>query len=564
MKPKTTIAKRAKHSPVKRRPRAETTTARDPAQWFLQLLGGNTTTSGENVNTRTVMGIPAYFACLRNISEDIGKTARHTYQETDKGKRKAPEHPTYPIVHITPNDEMGALDFHQTVTQHAIGWGGGFAEIVKRGDGRPAQLWPMDPTTITIVRLDTPRRELRYKVSVPGMSDVFLRPDQVIHIRGLSFDGICGYKIWWVCREILGAVLARQNFGGSFFGNGAQPSGLLEVPAGFSQKALANLRESFKQRYEGSENKGKTMLLEAGVTYKPVTFEPQKSQMMESIEFDIWNVCTLFRCTPNYIGSFQQAQGWSTREQTASDTVYNTLMGWYKRWEEEYQRKLFLKSEQSYFVKHNTNDILRADSAARAAFHTAMFHIGAASQNDILESEDKNTIGPDGDVYYVPANMIPSSIAAKGPQTPNPASPETPPNPGRKPAAIASIMAIARPHELLLEGALNRALAVETRKVKQAAKSEDEAAAIGNFYAEHVEHVIAAIGHVVEAFCASSGAQLDVFTHVRSLAAQHVEKSLVDTRTDGAMELWTSGARARSQAAEWMAKMVEIACGSAN
>jgi hypothetical protein len=49
--------------------------------------------------------------------------------------------------------------------------------------------------------------------------------------------------------------------------------------------------------------------------------------------------------------------------------------------------------------------LLRGDNASRADFYK-MFGMGGMSINEIRELEDQNPIGPDGDVRFVPANMM--------------------------------------------------------------------------------------------------------------------------------------------------------------
>lgn len=553
-------------------PRAETSTLSNPARWLIDAITGGESRAGVCVNPKTAMGLSPYFACLRNISEDIAKTPRHTMRRVNEGAEKASDHVTFRMVHISPNEEMGAFAFHETITQHALGWGGGFAEIVRRGDGRPFAMYALDPTTVTMERSNT--GQVRYIVRVAGLDPVPLASQNVIHIKAMGYDGFSGYLMSKISQEVIGAGIATQNYRSRWHGNGAQPSGALEIPAGFQDKQMKNLRESFAERHEGEENKGRTMLLEHGVTWKSISVDAQKAQMIETMEFDVEQICRVFRCMPDYVGHFKRAQGWSSREQTAADIVYNTLMSWYMRWEEEYERKLFLPSERDYFVKFNTDAILRADTEARAAWHTSMFQIGVSTQNDILRSEDKNTIGPSGDVRYVNQTMIPTDLlieklkadieATKNPpEPPAPAAPE-PAKPALKEPEnrLSTLMMLADAHEPLLADAFARVLRVEATKVEQARKKGNVESLRESFYADHEQHVIAAIGPVIEAFWVAATGKSAQMDYIRAAASCHVTASLHGIEDSALVASWADGERARRYTKALMSEMVELIAGT--
>lgn len=159
-------------------PRAAT--LRNPVEdWITDWFGGSKSLSGEVVNSKTALGIGAYFACLRAISEDIGKLPRFTYKRLKpRGRERAPEHTTYRLVHSEPNPEMSAMAFHETLTSHALGWKGGFAEIVRDGGGNPRELWPLDPSHVQQVR-EKNTRKLAYEVRHPDMQPVYLPPENI-------------------------------------------------------------------------------------------------------------------------------------------------------------------------------------------------------------------------------------------------------------------------------------------------------------------------------------------------------------------------------------------------
>ena len=108
--------------------------------------------------------------------------------------------------------------------------------------------------------------------------------------------------------------------------------------------------------------------------------------------------------------------------------VVYSLLPWLRLWEEEANRKLVSEEEQreGYYVKHVMDGLLRGDTESRAAFYKAMRELGVFSANDIAELEDRNPIGPLGDLRYISANLVPlGQEPAKEPLPKDDALPES-------------------------------------------------------------------------------------------------------------------------------------------
>jgi hypothetical protein len=88
-------------------------------------------------------------------------------------------------------------------------------------------------------------------------------------------------------------------------------------------------------------------------------------------------------------------------------------------------------------VKANTQAFLQGDTAARGALYKTMRELGVYSVNDILELEDRNPIGEEGDVRIVPMNF--QSLEALL----NPPQPQQQPDPEPMPEEPSPMMAKA-------------------------------------------------------------------------------------------------------------------------
>lgn len=390
--------------------RAETGSVSDlmnPRKWLLDWAGYRRTQSGEDVNQQTVLALSTYYDCLRNLAEDVSKLPLITYRRMERGKERAREHPAYSVLHDQANEDMGAMEFRMLLTAWAAGWGNGYAEIQTNQSGIVA-LYPIHPSRVMIKRRDNTRY---YVVRNEGKNPVEIPAKRMLHIRGMGdVDG--GYSICHIAAESLGLSIAAQTFGASFFGNGASMSGVLTHPNTIGEEALKGLRAQFAEMYGGAYNAARPAILEEGMKWERLGIPPEEAQFLETRQFQVEEVCRWFRMPPHKVQHLLRST-FSNIEHQSIEYVTDTLQPWLTRWEQEIQRKIFV-GEPDIFAEHLTLGLLRGDGIARKDFYAGMWQIGAMSQNDIRESENMNSIGPEGDVYYVPLNYVRSEDAAKG------------------------------------------------------------------------------------------------------------------------------------------------------
>ena len=228
------------------------------------------TASGKAVNERSAMQMTAVYACVRILSEAVASLPLHMYFYNDTGgKEKALTHPLYGILHDEPNPEMSAFSFRETLMAHLLLWGNAYAQVIRNGRGEVVALYPLMPDRMNVDRDSRGRLYYEYTRSdgdartLGGKSTVTLAPSDVLHIPGLGFDGLVGYSPIAMAKQSIGMGLACDEYGASFYQNGAQPGGVLEHPG--VVKDPKRVRESWNAIYQGSANAHRVAVLEEGV-----------------------------------------------------------------------------------------------------------------------------------------------------------------------------------------------------------------------------------------------------------------------------------------------------------
>ena len=344
------------------------------------------THAGKRVNDRTAMQIIAVYACVRVLSEAIAQLPLHVYQYTDNGKERVPKHPLYFLLHDQPNPEMTSFVFRETLMAHLLIYGNAYAQIIRNGRGEVLGLYPLMPDKVRVDRDDHGRliyRYSRYDEHNPNFrqqGEIILPMEQVLHIPGLGFDGLVGYSPIAMAKNALGLAVACDEYGSSFFANGAAPSAVLEHPGVI--KNPERVREAWQRAY-GSSNAHKTAILEEGMKYTPISIPNNEAQFLETRKFQIEEIARLYRVPLHMIGDLDHAT-FSNIEHLSLEFVKYTLDPWLVRWEQGLQKALLSDSEKGrYFIKFNVEGLLRGDYASRMQGYSIGIQNGFLCPNDV-------------------------------------------------------------------------------------------------------------------------------------------------------------------------------------
>jgi HK97 family phage portal protein len=361
-----------------------------------------TTSSGKTVNERTAMQTTAVYACVRILAETIASLPLHTYKYTASGKEKDTSHQLYYLLHDEPNPEMTSFVFRETLMSHLLLWGNAYAQIIRDGRGKVIALYPLLPDRVTVNRTTDGQLYYEYRKDT---GYVILRPEDVLHIPGLGFDGLIGYSPIAMAKNAIGMAIATEEYGAKFFSNGASPGGVLEHPG--VVKDPARIRESWNAVYQGSSNAHRVAVLEEGMKFQPIGIPPEQAQFLETRKFQINEIARIFRIPPHMIGDLEKSS-FSNIEQQSLEFVKYTLDPWVVRWEQAMQRALLLPVEKKdYFIKFNVDGLLRGDYQSRMNGYAVGRQNGWMSANDIRELENLNRIPEElgGDLYLINGNM---------------------------------------------------------------------------------------------------------------------------------------------------------------
>ena len=110
--------------------------------------GGPESPSGMPIDEDSALMISAFWNGVSIISGAVGFLPWRVYEKLAGGRAIRDTHPNDVLLHQRPNPMMSALTFRETLQQHALVWGNGYAEIEFNGAGVPVALWPLLPNMV--------------------------------------------------------------------------------------------------------------------------------------------------------------------------------------------------------------------------------------------------------------------------------------------------------------------------------------------------------------------------------------------------------------------------------
>ena len=243
--------------------------------------------------------------------------------------------------------------------------GNAYALII-RSRGQVIRLVPLDPALVT------PHQNADWSVSYtyqpPNGQKQEFAPQEILHLRGLSLDGINGLSLVHQAREAIGLALQAERATARIFVNGSFVDGTLQTDKKLSDEAFDRLRGDWAARYAGADNSGKTPILEEGLKYQPIAQTAKDAQSLETRKLQIEEIARVMG-VPRPLLMVDDTSWGSGIEQLGRFFVQYALQPWFEAWQQAIERSLLVGAEKDTLaVKFNAGGLLRGSMADQATF----------------------------------------------------------------------------------------------------------------------------------------------------------------------------------------------------
>ena len=362
----------------------------DPAQWLIHALSRKSA-AGLSVTPGKVLGIAVVYACVNVISKCFATLPARLHQQGDDGSKQVLRNdPLHRLISESPNPEMTSVDFRRVMQAHLSLHNNAYCEIVRNGAGTPAQLWPIHPSNIAPDRADDGRLVYRFKHQLDGRDP--LPMSEVIHLRGLTFDGLYGFDPVGGLRDVFRLAMALDINAAKFFANDSKPGTILSTDQGLSDRAYNRLKESMEAS-RGVEKAHQYKIFEEGLKILTARQANRESQMDESRARQALEICRIYNVPPHKVQILDNAT-FSNIEEQQIDWVADCILPLAVTWEAALNRALLTERDRvtGKFYKIDLRGLMRGKMQERADYYSKLITAGVMSRNEARSLEDLDPI----------------------------------------------------------------------------------------------------------------------------------------------------------------------------
>lgn len=264
---------------------------------------------------RKFLSLSAVWACVRILSETVGILPIHLYKRTDRGREHQYDHACHRILQ-TPNSYSNRYDLMHFLMIFCTLWGNGYARIYRDRLHRPQRLKFYHPARVEPFL--TEDEVLFYRLDNGEM----LPCDDMIHLRGLSTNGIKGKSPIAVHRDNLELSYSAQKYGDLFFAQGGNMSGVFKYPSTLKPEAYERLKKDLLAQSIGLHQSHLPLLLEGGMTYERISIPPEDAQFIATRKFQKTEIATIYGVPPHMIADLERATNNNIEHQGMEFVMY--------------------------------------------------------------------------------------------------------------------------------------------------------------------------------------------------------------------------------------------------
>jgi HK97 family phage portal protein len=395
-------------------------------QWVEPLIPARpaySSVSGIEVTPSSAIRMSTVYACVRLLGDTISSLPVGAYVR--RGRARISYSAAYgqtPDWVNRPNPEASRLEFFEQVLASLNLNGNAFILTVRDDIGEVQELYCINPEYVKIKR-PSPNEAVVYEVRISDTDDsndyaqstntyktMLLTKNEMLHIPMFRLPGsLYGLGPVAAARLTLGGAMAAETYAAAYFGNAANPGGVIEYPGDLTEEQASDIGRDWNISHTGPYRAGKIGILSGGASFKPLSLNAADAQLLDSRRFGIEEVARLFRCPISLLGHpVAGAMSYASVEAQNLSFVQHSLRPLLERLEQSLSNLL---PEKDGFIKFNLDALLRGTTIERYDAYQRGLQQGFLSLNDVRATEDLSPLGEAGDQYRVPLQNIDASDA---------------------------------------------------------------------------------------------------------------------------------------------------------
>lgn len=283
-----------------------------------------------------------------------------------------------------PNKYMDGFHFKYALALNMLLNGNSFAEI------KPNHTLKFIPNSQMTVTVDDESGQVTYTYSPNGRTKREIAPDNILHFRYLTKDGIAGVSPLYALKDEQKIQKAGNELITGFFSKGVHGTNLIKVhETDLSPKAKENIRNSFDSATSG-ENSLHSVVIDDGMDVSNLQINTDVLKLVNSNDWTTKQIAKAFGLDPSRLGVEAVH---SNQDQTSAQYLKDTL----QHYLDCFTSELSFKFGKEF--KFNTNNLLSLDPKEQQEMATEAYTSGIVTRN---EARQKMGLEPviDGNNFY--------------------------------------------------------------------------------------------------------------------------------------------------------------------
>jgi HK97 family phage portal protein len=344
-----------------------------------------------DVNQSNALRVADAFACVRVLSDAVGSLPPKVYRRITSGRVPAGDDARLVQLLRTPSPGSTSADLFSQVMVHLNVDGNAFIGKF-RSEGSIVQLGLLDPRQVEV---ELRGQRVVYTIHAGGKRSEH-GPEDILHVKGMSSDGLRGLSPVAQCRLALSLSANLQEHAKQYFEQGSRPSGILTLPTGTSHEGIERGLEAWRARHGGVENMHRVAVMEGDVQFTPIAFSADDSQFLQQRELSAREVARCFR-----------VPAWTIDAPTGDSLTYSNVLEQNRAFVTHSLRPWLVRIERAFsndadlcpgttYLSFDLDGLLRADASQRAAIYEKALDpvVGWLTRSEVRELED---LPPEGD-----------------------------------------------------------------------------------------------------------------------------------------------------------------------
>ncbi len=344
------------------------------------------------------------YRCVDVISDAVASLPLEVYKLDNQGfKTRYTAHSSYYLLNKEPNSDMTRFTWLKLMCSNLLLNGNAYSYISRNEFGQVDEIIYLPANFVNITWITDNQGIKRKRYQVNGFREL-VEPKDMIHVLQYTSDGILGRSVISFAAQTISIATDSEAYAQGIFKNGGNISGILSVEGvnKFNAEQKNDVYKVWSDRT--SNNSNGIIILEGGMKYQPISISPEDSQLLASRKFNCEEICRFFGVSP--IKAFQlDKASYASVEMSQLAFLTDTIQPYLVKFELEFCRKIFLKSEQNYTsIEFNTNEFLRSDKTAQSNWYKNLWYLGCISINEIRKDINLSPL-EDGNKCFVPVNV---------------------------------------------------------------------------------------------------------------------------------------------------------------